>query len=153
MYAAETQAQKEFQPIENSEWYNEYITNEEVTMSLKKMKRQKAVGPDRIAIDVLKDYDMLIPLVTSVFNGIFGSENIPEARRLAQRFSNFTFRGTPRRSAGSFTEPSGLRGNAHGTLKWFFILPTSVSLTQTPSHGRQAAKICTSHQREHSSNS
>lgn len=39
---------------DGDDWYNEYITNGEVTTTLRKMKRGKAVGPDRIAIEESK---------------------------------------------------------------------------------------------------
>ena len=44
----------------------------------------------------------------------------------------FFFRGTSWGSAGAITEPPGLRGNAHGTLEWFFICPTSVGTPKLP---------------------
>lgn len=67
----------------DEEWYNECITNEEVIMSLRRMKRRKAVGPDRIAIEVLKDNAILTPLVTRIYNRIFDTGSIPEEWRLA----------------------------------------------------------------------
>lgn len=44
------------------------ITNEEVERAVRKMKKGKAVGPDRVAIEVLKNNHQLIPLITRAMN-------------------------------------------------------------------------------------
>ncbi|XP_018495048.1 uncharacterized protein LOC108864261 [Galendromus occidentalis] len=67
----------------NEIWYNEYITNEEVAAVISRLKRHKAVGPDRIAADVLKDNEILTPLITRIFNESFDSGTIPDSWRIA----------------------------------------------------------------------
>lgn len=61
----------------DTEWYYQYIRNEEVAESMRWMTRNKAVGPDRIAVDILKDTALLVPVITRLFNKIFDSGEIP----------------------------------------------------------------------------
>ena len=72
MTTQKADAQKE----EDNEWYNEYITNEEVEVSIRKMKRHKAVGPDAVAVEVLKENELLIPFVTRMLNATLDGATI-----------------------------------------------------------------------------
>ncbi|XP_018497542.1 uncharacterized protein LOC108865217 [Galendromus occidentalis] len=77
------------------DWYNDYITNDEVTETLRRMKRHKAVGPDRVAIDILKDHEILTPLVTRMFNSALNSGTIPSAWRTAHVKPIFKGKSSP----------------------------------------------------------
>ena len=88
---ADNNAQKET----DDDWYNEYITNDEVTGTLRRMRSKKAVGPDRVEIDVLKDNDVLHPLMTRMFNLILDSERIPQDWRIAHVKPLFEGRDSP----------------------------------------------------------
>ena len=59
------------------------------------MKRQKAVGPDRIAIEVLKDNDILVPIVARIINKTMDSGTIPDSWRIAPVKPIFKGKGSP----------------------------------------------------------
>ena len=84
---------------DDDEWYNAYISNEEVLLSLGKMKRKKAVGPDRIAIEIVKQHDVLVPIVTRLFNEAFNTGTIPQEWRNALVRPLFKGKGHPKTRA------------------------------------------------------
>ena len=62
---------------------------------MRKMKRRKAVGPDRIAVEVPRDHETLIPLVTRIYNRIFDTGNIPEDWKRAHVKPLYKGKGDP----------------------------------------------------------
>jgi hypothetical protein len=77
------------------EWYNEHMTNEEVQRNLNRSKRGKAVGPDSLATEILKDNELLIPLITRLFNRAFSTGLIPERWRISLVKPLFKGKGSP----------------------------------------------------------
>ena len=59
------------------------------------MERGKAVGPDRIAIEVLEDSDTLLPLITKIYNDIFDSGEIAEDWQEAHVKPLYKRKGSP----------------------------------------------------------
>ncbi|XP_018497357.1 uncharacterized protein LOC108865137 [Galendromus occidentalis] len=82
-------------PDQSGEWYNEYITNEEITGRLKRMKRGKAVGPDSVAAEIFKDNTILVPIVSRMFNKILDSGRIPQEWRSAHVKPLYKGKGSP----------------------------------------------------------
>ena len=70
------------------------ITNKEIISCLRRMKRRKAVGPDRIAIDILKDNIILVPLVARTHNKIFDASRIPQEWRTAHVKPSYKGKGS-----------------------------------------------------------
>lgn len=91
----------ETQGEEDSEWYNEYITNEEVETSIRKMKNHKAAGPDGFAVEILKENQILTPLVTRMNNAAFNSGTIPPEWRKALVKPMYKGKGSPE-DAGNY---------------------------------------------------
>ena len=61
------------------------ISQGEVKVALQKMGRKKAVGPDQIPIEVWRCLgDEGLRWLTSLFNKIFYSDNMPEEWRLGE---------------------------------------------------------------------
>lgn len=114
--------------FEHKDENKEEVTNGEVELAVRKMKRGKAAGPDGVAIEILKDNTHIIPLITKALNIAFTNSEIPSTWRCSYL--------RPIYKSGNPTLPENYRGISF-TPHILKILTWIITQKLTTKHGHQ----------------